>query len=256
MEKVAEVGQCASVPRGREAPPASGSQAPAAGAQPLTRREPFDADIRRPLACGTPEREQLRPRRLVEARTHAACEESLWLAREIQPTFALGEEERLLAHTVPSREELTLRGVPDGEGEHSVESVEHRGAVECIELEENLRVGRCSKPDACTLQLSPQIRAVVDLTVVNDAKAAVGRRHGHYPVLVQIDDRQATRGETHSRSIEFAIAVRPAVEDAIAHTAREPCLWITSGEGDHPRDAAHARRLSAQRGSGSSNRLG
>ena len=66
-----------------------------------------------------------------------------------------------------------------------------------------------------------QLRAVVDLAVVDDVKAPVGRGHGHDPARLEIDDRQPAGGNAHARSVVLAVAVRTAMLERVAHVRRQ-----------------------------------
>ena len=95
-------------------------------------------------------------------------------------------------------------------------------------------------------ELVAQLESVVDLAVVDDVETAVGGGHRHEAARLEIDDRQAAGGELDARRIELAVAIRPAMEDRVAHARGEPGLRITTVEDTTPAMPHTTRALSAR----------
>ncbi len=129
--------------------------------------------------------------------------------------------------------------IPDGEGEHPAEPLEHPLTVVLVEMDQHLGVGPGPEPMPLPLQLLVQTLVVVDLPVQDDddAPVLVGER------LVpagEVDDAEATHAEAHAALGERAPVIRTAVLDRIAHADD---LRLGDRRGADPADdAAHLRR--------------
>jgi hypothetical protein len=81
---------------------------------------------------------------------------------------------------------------------------------------------------AGALELSPQLRVVVDLAVLDDDAASVLVRDRLVAVL-EVDDREAARREGDGAVDVLAVTVGAAVDEQVAHRAQRstsaaPCV--------------------------------
>ena len=72
-------------------------------------------------------------------------------------------------------EEAAAPGIPEGEGEHSLEQVDEGVAVFLVEVDEDLGGAMCADGVALPFQPSTQFAVVVDLAVEGDDNRAVLR---------------------------------------------------------------------------------
>ena len=76
--------------------------------------------------------------------------DGLDLRREVDPPTGHDHEiERLYPDAIPRQEQRPVVRVPDREGEHPAQAIDHRGPVARIEVKQHLRIAaRC---EACAL---------------------------------------------------------------------------------------------------------
>src|SRR5438045_8798210 len=85
--------------------------------------------------------------------------------------------QRLDAQMVARDEQALRRAVPQGEGEHALEMLEHAHAVFAIGVEQRFRVAGGTESMAALGELLAQGEEVVDLPVEDDGELTIGRAH-------------------------------------------------------------------------------
>ncbi len=152
--------------------------------------------------------------------------------------------QRLLAKTVADELEKPFLPVPQSEGEHSDNPVQRRfQAPRRNGLDQGFGIGRAAPAAlgrmAGGLELRPQLRVIVDFSIVGDDKAAIARVHWLVAHFRQIDDRQPPVAKADARGhIEpDSAVVRAAVRDRGNHPLEDRQVYLTT---DHPRNSAHA----------------
>jgi hypothetical protein len=109
-------------------------------------------------------------------------------------------EATLLSEAVTAAEQLFSVGVPDREGGHALEEVDHRRSVLRVEVDENLRVTAGGEAVPMAAERLSQLRVVVDLAVQRGAHRPVLMGHRLTPAA-HIDDAQAPGAQPHAREV-------------------------------------------------------
>ena len=105
-------------------------------------------------------------------------QESAQLRGKGEVTVTLEPVEGFFAKTIASNEELAVNLVENGEGEHSVQPVQHPLPPFTVPLEENLRVGVMAlKKISLRLKLGADLGVIVDLAVEDDHQIAIDAHH-------------------------------------------------------------------------------
>ena len=143
-------------------------------------------------------------------------EERLDLAAVDQAATVVLVVERLDAEQVARAHEALLRRVPDGDGEHAAQLLEHVRAPRLVAVDDGLGVAVRDKRVTHRLELGAQLLEVVDLAVERDGHRAVGVLHGLARAL-EVDDAQAAEAHGDVVVHEEALVVGPAVGDAVGH---------------------------------------
>ena len=143
-------------------------------------------------------------------------EERLDLAAVDEARAVVLVVERLDAEEVARAHEALLRRVPDGDGEHAAQLLEHVRAPRLVAVDDGLRVAVRDERVAHRLELGAQLLEVVDLAVERDGHGAVGVLHGLAGAF-EVDDRQAAKAHRDVVVHEEALVVGPAVGDAVGH---------------------------------------
>ena len=133
--------------------------------------------------------------------------------------------ERLDAEQVARAHEALLRRVPDGDGEHAAQLLEHVGAPRLVAVDDGLGVAVRDELVAQRLKLGAQLLEVVDLAVERDGHRAVGVLHGLARAL-EVDDAQAAEAHGDVVVHEEALVVGPAMGDAIGHVLDDGLVGI------------------------------
>ena len=124
--------------------------------------------------------------------------------------------ERLDAEQVARAHEALLRRVPDGDGEHAAQLLEHVRAPRLVAVDDGLGVAVRDEGVAERLELGAQLLEVVYLAVERDGYGAVGILHGLAGAF-EVDDGQAAKSHRDVVVHEEALVIGPAVGDAIGH---------------------------------------
>ena len=138
---------------------------------------------------------------------------------------------------VACAEQDTLPTIVDDERKHAVEIAEHLLLFVLVQAQQNLGIGilRC-KPMSPRLQLRPEIRGIVDLSVVHDPQGPILVAHRLTPAG-EIQDAQAVHSQSHLALWIPVLShiVRPPVADRNVHL-RKPLPLLNAGD---PHDPAH-----------------
>ena len=127
-----------------------------------------------------------------------------------------GGEQRLHPHPVAGQKQLARFAVIQRKGEHAVQVIEtfHTPFLPCCQNDFGVAFG--FELGAHPRQFAAQFRKVVDLAIENDDRASIGRMH-RLRGAVQVDDRQAARAEANAWRGPHTRAIRPAMNQCIAH---------------------------------------
>lgn len=164
-------------------------------------------------------------------------EEGLEFAGEQESSGVFGEVKGLDAEAVTGEEELCVAGVPEREGEHSLEKVEHFDSVLAVEGEEDFRIGAAPEGGSSSFQGGAELEVVVDFAVEDDTRSGVGIPHGLVSRGSEVEDGEAPVSERQpaARVAEEALVIGPAVGEPASHSGHEIGGEVSPGAGD----AAH-----------------
>src|SRR4029077_14516426 len=81
--------------------------------------------------------------------------------------------ERLHAGSITPENEPLLPGVPDREGEHSMQAAHHLWPVTLVQVYEHLRVAARGETVSRSDELTAQLMMVVDLSVEDDGDGSI-----------------------------------------------------------------------------------
>ena len=168
-------------------------------------------------------------------------EEALALRAEEEQIPHLGIVEGLDAKGVPGAEQLLLFPVPDDEGEHAPQLLEHLRPPLHVAVEHHLGVAVGQEAVPLGGQLLPQRLKVIGLAVVGDDIAPIGADDG-LPALFQVDDGQPAVGDAAVLVGIVALAVRAPVADGLPH-GMERLFIRGSGTGHKAGKTAHIKIL-------------
>ena len=202
------------------------------------------------------------------AMVRGMLENALDLGGEDELAVDNGVVEGLDAEEVARAEQLVLGAIPNGEGEHAAQLVEHVLAPCKVRHKQNLGVGVLLERPTFGFELRAQIAIVVNLAVENDDEVALrvhfGRRTAGVAVRIarrgcdlrvvlagganhglasafKVDQGQATVAQGDAVVDVLTLAVGAAVRDDVAHgLQRGHVLFSCLSESA---DAAHALLL-------------
>ncbi len=175
------------------------------------------------------------------ARDPGVGEDGFDLGGKDQPAIRCPVVERLLAQPVPSEQEPGT--VPDGEREHSIETLGQLHGKEVLgEVHEHLGIAVRAKSMPPAADLVPQGPEVVDLAVEGDANPAVLIGDGRVARL-KVDDRQPGLADAAGPGLEDAARVGSTVQEEI-ELLLDPAGLLPVPDG--PGYAAHGNSMVAE----------
>jgi hypothetical protein len=127
--------------------------------------------------------------------------------------------------------------VPDRDREHPAQPLGEAGPVLLVQVDERLGVAACPQHVPRPLKLAAELRVVVDLAVLDDDAASVLVRDRLVAVL-EIEDREAPRGQGDAAVHVVAVAVGTTVDEQVAHRAQHFHVRAAARRRD-PADPAH-----------------
>ena len=142
--------------------------------------------------------------------------------------------ERLDPEAVAREHEPPPARVPDRDGEHAAQALGEAVAVLLVEMEQHFGVAVRAEVMPGALELAAQLAVVVDLAVLDDVQGAVLVRD-RLVARLEVDDREAPRGEGDVAVAELSEAVRARGERASALICRDA---IRHGGAVRRRDSA------------------
>ena len=163
--------------------------------------------------------------------------------------------QRFLTEAVPHEVELSVLPVPQGCGEHPLAGVERPVDSPALHgRHHHLRVGSTAEPGPGALQSVPELRMVVDLSVVRDHPSTTGGGHGLRPAQSEIDDGQATvtEGDAGIGIDPDTVSVRTTMLQRRGHRRGQGTQTIGAGRrirvenAGNPAHAASARSRTVQ----------
>ena len=166
----------------------------------------------------------------------------LELGCEAQQPARRAPVQRLDAEAVAREQQPALARVPDGEGEHPAQVLEHALAALLVEVDEDLGVAAGGEAVAGALEIVPQRRVVEDLAVLHDVHGAVLGRD-RLAAAGEVDDRQPPRGEGHRPGDGRRRVIGAAVDERRAHRLQRRRVDGAAVEGGETADPAHALSL-------------
>ena len=171
-------------------------------------------------------------------------QQSFDFAAEDQALLCQGIEQRLDTAAIPRQKQPSRIYLPDRKRKNAVAHCRAAFAPFRKSMEQHLSVGVPGKTVAAVQQRSPQLRRVVQLTVIN--------QHIGFPLPVQlhglqavfkIHDRQPCMDQRRPAADEHASLVRAAARQRLLHGAvgRIPALDCPGVAPDLPRNSAHKK---------------
>lgn len=137
------------------------------------------------------------------------------LGRKHEDAIVFVHVQRLHAEAVSGEENLAGGSVVEREPEHSSEAPDRIVGIPMDEpLQEDFRVTRRSKVYAACLQFRAQFPEVVNLPVEYDAVASAFVPKGLIRAGINVEEREPSVGQAHSRRGVFTNRVRSAVMQA------------------------------------------
>src|SRR5205085_214065 len=107
--------------------------------------------------------------------------------------------------------------------------------------EDHLGVALAAEGEALLLQLRLHLAVIVDLAIIGDRLARIGREHGLGAPLAEVDDGEAAMAEADAVRRPDAAAVGPAMGERVRHDPHPPGIdWLGNGRMEDAGDAAHA----------------
>ena len=169
--------------------------------------------------------------------------------RVSQEALDLGTVDQTLAHAlivegldakdVAGAHQALLLVIPDGEGKHTAQTLQHRNAPLLVAMQNGLGIALSLEVITASNELLAKLLIVIDLAVEGDDDAAILVFH-RLAAALKVDDGQTT--ETHGDVIvhEVALVVGTAMNDAVGHVLDNGLIgWrvvIYSGKAD---ESAH-----------------
>ena len=160
------------------------------------------------------------------------------LRRELEAVVLDAVVERLDPVAVAREHEPALASVPDRDREHAAQPLRERQAPLLVRVRDHLGVAVRAEAVAGARELVRELRVVVDLAVLHDDDASVLVRD-RLVAGVEVDDREAPRGEPDRAVDERAVRVGAAVNERRAHR-REPLGIRGASGGRDSANPAHA----------------
>jgi hypothetical protein len=166
--------------------------------------------------------------------------DGLDLGGEEETPAVLVEVERFLPAPVPGEEQAVTAGIPDGEGEHSVETANHVLTLPGEELENDFGVAPGSKARSGVRKLAPELAKVVDLAVEHDGQVAALVPHGLIGPARKVDDAEPPVPEADfSRHLDSA-TIGAAMGKGVGHRFEGRAVGRRPGsEAERAYEAAH-----------------
>ena len=182
-------------------------------------------------------RQRLAVQLLLETRVR---QEGLDLAAPNQTAALMLVVQRLDAEDVARQHQLLFLGIPDGDGEHAAQALEHARAPSLVTMHDGLCVAVGLELVAHVLKLGTQLLEVVDLAVERDGHAAIGVLHGLMAAL-KVDDGQTAKAHCHIIVNEKALIIRAAMDNAIRHVLDDGAIdALVEINGGESHESAHA----------------
>ena len=172
------------------------------------------------------------------ARHLGLAQQRLQLGGERQHPVLDPVVERLDPEAVAREHQPLLELVPQRDREHPAQVLDEGGPALLVEMHEHLGVAVRPELVAGVLQPLAQVAVVVDLAVLHDLDAAVLVADRLVRAL-EVDDRQAPRGERDGLLREHAGAVGPAMDERLVHRVHDARVDGRAVEGQQAADAAH-----------------
>ena len=129
----------------------------------------------------------------------------------------VGVVERFNAEGIAREDEAFFAGVPDGEGEHAVESGETVGPVFGPSLEKNFRIGLCAEGGSAGFEIAAEFEVVIYLSIKNDVPASICGGHG-LGSAGEIENAEAAVAEADGGISVGALGVGPSMKEGVGHS--------------------------------------
>src|SRR5262249_14982286 len=166
-------------------------------------------------------------------------QDSLDLRGEHQRFVAKIPVKRLDAVAIPRQEQSLVRLVPDGKGEHAVETPHAVVAPFLVRVDDDFGIGPRMELMAARFEFDAQSLEIVNLTIENndDVPSLVG--HGLVPVRRQEKNSQWPVPRTDGAVRIVSFTTRPAVGDDIRHPFEQIGRDLLAASIAYPRDSTH-----------------
>ena len=154
-------------------------------------------------------------------------EQRVQLGRERETSAARVDvvDDGLLAQPITREQQLITPRVPQCQRKHPPQALDARHAVLLVGVHHDLRIRLGGEAVAAGLELLSKLEEVVDLTVEDDAYAAVFVED-RLITCVQVDDRQAAHRQADLTGFrpEHPLAVWSAVAQCIVHALQHRAI--------------------------------
>ena len=148
--------------------------------------------------------------------------------------------QRLDAKDVARQHQLLFTRIPNSNGEHAAQTLEHARAPCLVAMYHRFGVAMRFELVTHALKLGAQLLEVVNLAVERNGYAAIGVLH-RLTAAFQVDDRQAPKAHCNVVVYKKALVIRAAMDNAIRHVLHDCSIGllveVNSGE---TYESAHA----------------
>ena len=151
-------------------------------------------------------------------------QQRLDLGAEHEAFRAHGIGQRLLAHAVARQNQAPRLALPDRDGEHARQPLEHRQAPLLVAEQDRLGVALGAEFVARRFEIAADILEIVDFAVEDDVEQPVGLVHRLVGAGRGVDDGEAGVREADLLLAPDRAAVGPAVVENADHGLRAPRL--------------------------------
>ena len=150
--------------------------------------------------------------------------------------------ERFDTDPVARQPQPSVDTIPNCQGEHPPEPVEHLWSFFCIQSKEDLGIAPRPEPVTTQLQVGPQFDEIIDFPIVDHPIPAIRRRHRLVTGGTEIQDRQPPVPQAESsigRDVDTRI-IGPTVGHGVPHPDQQALIQATrSGIFEYAYDSAH-----------------
>ena len=182
----------------------------------MARRQGSHLRVDGPIGANVTEAEEVVDGARIDVEpVHRQRHQRLQLGTKGEAAILFGVIERLDPDRIARKRQATLLAIPDGDGEHAVQTGPRIVAPFAIGRQDRLGVAVRVKAVATPRQILAQRRVVVDFTVEDDGKTTVGR-FDRLMSARDVDDAEPPHPESEIAIDQHAFIVGTAMADRVA----------------------------------------